>query len=183
MAFLGLLLGSPNVLAQGFSGTALQFPPYILIRQADGSFASKVVVSPSTNVVVPVTALNNNVQSEVPLLNFATSADIAQITGDISQARTAIDQLRATFDQLNYFIARDRERLAQGVALASAVTIVPPNPGDRFSLTFSGADYNGHSAVSGSVAYRVNENVLVFGAYARSEQQNLVKGGVSFSIK
>ena len=41
--------------------------------------------------------------------------------------------------QLIFFAERDARRAREGTVLASAITILPPNAGDRFALTFSGA--------------------------------------------
>jgi hypothetical protein len=70
----------------------------------------------------------------------------------------------------------------ESAALASAITIMAPNPGDRFSLTFSGAGTEGYGAgaISGSV--RISSQALAFGGYARSDHSNLVKGGMSLSF-
>ena len=84
--------------------------------------------------------------------------------------------------QLNNQIAHNRSIAAQGIALSSAITIMPPNPGDRFSLTFGGAGFDGEGAGSVSVTYKPANQFLVFGGYARSSGENLVKGGVSFSF-
>jgi hypothetical protein len=79
-------------------------------------------------------------------------------------------------------INQNRSSASQGIALAGAMTIIPPNPGDRFSLTISGAgfDSQGAGAVSGS--YRVAERVLLSAGYGRSSNFNFAKGGVSFSF-
>jgi hypothetical protein len=70
----------------------------------------------------------------------------------------------------------------ESAALSSAMTIMAPNPGDRFSLTFSGSgtDNYGAAAISGTV--RITNQALAFGGYARSDHSNLVKGGVSLSF-
>ncbi|MCE4223392.1 hypothetical protein HCU64_06480 [Methylobacterium sp. C25] len=90
---------------------------------------------------------------------------------------------QARQDQFAFFMRRDFDRLSQGIALASALTVMPPNPGDRFAVTVSGAGFDGRGAGSISGTYRVREDILVFGGYARSETQNLVKGGATFSFR
>lgn len=67
--------------------------------------------------------------------------------------------------------------------LSSAISILPPNAGDRFALTFSGAATDGQGAGSVSVSYRVGNDALVFGGLAVSQTQALAKGGVSFSFR
>jgi hypothetical protein len=79
-------------------------------------------------------------------------------------------------------LAQLRSHVAQGIAMSSAVTIVPPNPGDRFSLTLGGSGYDSEGAGSATATYRAADRVLLFGGYARSASQNLFKGGVSFSF-
>jgi hypothetical protein len=87
-----------------------------------------------------------------------------------------------TAAQINAAISASESRASQGVAMAAAMTILPPNPGDRFSLTFSGADFNSEGAGSVTGTYRVADRVLLFVGYGRSSSMNLVKGGVSFSF-
>jgi hypothetical protein len=94
-----------------------------------------------------------------------------------------VNAMQSREQQFAFFMRRDFDRLAQGVALASALTVMPPNAGDRFALTVSGAGFDGRGAGAISGTYRVNEDVLVFGGYARSADQNLVKGGATFSFR
>jgi YadA-like C-terminal region. len=100
--------------------------------------------------------------SYVPLSAFASSADVAQLT---------------------YFMRRDAQRVSEGIALASALTVLPPEPGDRFAVTVSAAGFDSEVAGSVSVSYRPAPGVILFGGYARSQTQNLYKGGASFSFK
>ncbi len=109
----------------------------------------------------------------LPLSAFASSQDLS----------TGLAQLRPDVAQLRSDVAQLRSRAAQGIALSAAMTIVPPNAGDRFSLTFSGASYDSEGAGSATATYRAADRILVFGGYARSTSQNLFKGGVSFSFK
>jgi hypothetical protein len=85
--------------------------------------------------------------------------------------------------QLAFLARRDAARAIEGVALSSAITILPPNPGDRLALTFSGAAGEGQGAASVSMSYRVTQDALVFGGVAVSQRQALAKGGVSFSFR
>ena len=78
---------------------------------------------------------------------------------------------------------RNNRRMTEGIALSAAVVIMPPNPGDRFSLTFGGSGFNGQGAGTISASMRLHERALVFVGYGRSSTQTLVKGGVSFSFK
>jgi hypothetical protein len=78
---------------------------------------------------------------------------------------------------------RNNRRMTEGIALSAAVVIMPPNPGDRFSLTFGGSGFNGQGAGTISASMRLHERALIFVGYGRSSTQTLVKGGVSFSFK
>ena len=85
--------------------------------------------------------------------------------------------------QLNYFARRDAQRAEQTSVLAAAITIVPPNPGDRFSLTISGAANGDFGAGSLTASYRATDSLLVFGGLAQGQSQTRVKGGASFSFR
>lgn len=80
-------------------------------------------------------------------------------------------------------VQRGYDRLAESVALSSAMTVVPPNSGDRFSVTLGGGGFENKAAGAITVTGRVTEQMLVYGGYARSETQNAWKGGASFSFK
>jgi hypothetical protein len=114
-------------------------------------------------------------QNSLAQLNANTQNSLAQLNNTLGQLSNTQNQI---MDQIN----QNRSSASQGIALAGAMTIIPPNPGDRFSLTFSGAgfDSQGAGAVSGS--YRVAERVLLFAGYGRSSNFNFAKGGVSFSF-
>jgi hypothetical protein len=116
-----------------------------------------------------------NTQNSLAQLNANTQSSLAQLSNTLGQLSNTQNQI---MNQIN----QNRSSASQGIALAGAMTIIPPNPGDRFSLTFSGAgfDSQGAGAVSGS--YRVAERVLLFAGYGRSSNFNFAKGGVSFSF-
>lgn len=78
---------------------------------------------------------------------------------------------------------RNVDRYVESSALASAMTILPPNAGDRFAVTVSGSAVESSGAGSVSVSVRLNEQALAFAAYARSQNMNAFKGGVSLSFK
>lgn len=75
------------------------------------------------------------------------------------------------------------DRFREGIALAGAVNVLPPNPGDRFAVSFGGAGYDGVGAGSVAISARINEDTLAYVGYARGPTQNLVKGGVGFSFR
>ena len=66
--------------------------------------------------------------------------------------------------------------------MAGSFTIIPPNAGDRFSISLGGSGFDGESAGSVTATYRVAERVFLFGGYARSYGMNMIKAGISFSI-
>ena len=88
----------------------------------------------------------------------------------------------ASQQDLSNGLSQLRSRIDQGVSLSAAMTIVPPNPGDRFSLTFGGAGYDSEAAGAATATHRAADRILLFGGYGRSASQNLFKGGVSFSF-
>jgi hypothetical protein len=106
--------------------------------------------------------------------------DSQQFANSIYNA--AIGTMSQDVGNLSTLIDRDNEALSAGIAMASALTILPPNPGDRFSLTFGGAGFNGQGAGAITATARLSENALIFVGYARSQAQYLIKGGISFSI-
>lgn len=75
------------------------------------------------------------------------------------------------------------DRFREGIALAGAINVLPPNPGDRFAVSFGGAGYDGSGAGSVAVSARINESTIAYVGYARGPTQNLVKGGVGFSFR
>ncbi|KQO66051.1 hypothetical protein ASF22_05125 [Methylobacterium sp. Leaf87] len=78
---------------------------------------------------------------------------------------------------------RFADRFREGIALAGAINVLPPNPGDRFAVSFGGAGYDGTGAGSVAISARINESTLAYIGYARGPTQNLVKGGVGFSFR
>jgi hypothetical protein len=111
-----------------------------------------------------------------------TDSKIAGVNGGgVSQASLS-QQLVAVSYGFDNAIRRQNSFLSQGIAMASAIEILPPNPGDRFSVNVGGAGYNGQGAGSVSATVRVTDNILGYVGYARSLNQNLVKGGFSISI-
>lgn len=83
----------------------------------------------------------------------------------------------------NAAIGRNRVLMLQGVALASAFNVTPPNPGDRFSLNFGAAAFQGEAAGSVSVAWQVLPRAMLYTGVAQSSGQTVMKGGMSFSLQ
>lgn len=114
--------------------------------------------------------------------NTYTDSKIIDVNGGgVSQANLSqqLAYVSAGFDNA---IRRQNSFLSQGIAMASAIEVLPPNPGDRFAINVGGSGYNGQGAGSVSATVRVADNVLGYVGYARSLNQNLVKGGFSISI-
>jgi hypothetical protein len=126
---------------------------------------------------------NSFATTSLQLGSFASANDVQALSQNIDNSNQNIQNQLYQVYLSNQSIQNELSRLSEGVALASALTILPPNPGDRYNITFSGAGYNLKAAVSVSGSYRFNEQALLFAAYARSQTENLVKGGVSFSFK
>lgn len=120
--------------------------------------------------------------SSLPLSAFASSSDIAALNTRIDNL-SAISPSFVALAALANQLQRNLDRQREGTALAGALTILQPNPGDRFAVTFSGAGYEGTAAGSASVSMRIGEDAVAFVGYARSQNQNLVKGGIGFSIR
>lgn len=123
-AALLLLIGEPAY-GQTFQFPAMVplTPEYVVTQQM---FRFIYPQSPSGGFV-------DVLQQSRPLSDFASSAELAQ--------RSAL---------FAHQMRRDFNRLSEGIALSAAVTILPPNPGDRFALTLSGTSYEGHGAASAS---------------------------------
>jgi hypothetical protein len=100
----------------------------------------------------------------------------------LAPTNAAVAAQGATIASMISAIENNRRTIQESAALASAITIMPPEKGDRFSLTVSGADANGYGAGSISGTYRITERMLAFGGYARSSTQNLGKAGLSMSF-
>lgn len=173
-----LLMGGAH--AQGINGFQALQPD---LRFGGDPFYSSVT-QPATDAYILTT--------RAPIFRDGATGTVAPGDGIGNRQFVSIDQfasvqqvnaLQSREQQFAFFMRRDFERLAQGVALASALTVMPPNAGDRFAVTVSGAGFDGRGAGAISGTYRVNEDVLVFGGYARSADQNLVKGGATFSFR
>lgn len=122
----------------------------------------------------------------LPVSAFASQQDLnnglTELSNGQAQLNNTLTQLTSAQNQLANMINQQRSRDAQGAALAGAMTIISPNNGDRFSLTISGAGFDGEGAGAVTVTYRPTPWALMFVGYARSSDLNMAKGGVSFSF-
>jgi hypothetical protein len=105
----------------------------------------------------------------LPLSSFASAADVTALQG----------QMAALQGQMIAF----QKQAIEMSAVAASFTILPPNPGDRFSLNFGTAGGDGVAAGSVSGTYRLTGNTLIFGGYARGATQSMAKGGMSLSFR
>lgn len=136
-----------------------------------GSFAGQAP-DPQTDFVETARIVNgvrSNAVGTIPISEFQPAGQVAP--------QAAVQPLIA-----DPGIGATTNKLYQGVSLAAAMTLIPPNPGDRFSVSFGSADFAGKKALSGTFAYRVTGRTLLYAGYARSSSEDLAKAGVSFSI-
>lgn len=68
-------------------------------------------------------------------------------------------------------IDRLADRFREGIALAGAIKVLPPNPGDRFAVSSGGAGYDGAGAGSVSISARINDDTLANVGYARGRHR------------
>jgi hypothetical protein len=175
---------SPSSRAQGFAGATTSQ----VTDSFNGPVSEPIVVLPNNDYVLVdrnPTGLNGTPGTTyaISVKDFATNADLNNAVAQVNaQIAGLTQQIKNLTNQLNYSAAQDRARAAQGVALAGAFTILPPEPGDRFSISVNGAGFAGQGAGSVSATYRVADKVLLYGGYARSNQYNMVKGGLSLSF-
>ncbi len=80
-------------------------------------------------------------------------------------------------------LQRTADRFREGIALAGAVNVLPPNAGDRFAVSVGGAGYDGTGAGSVAISMRITEDTLAYVGYARGPTQSLVKGGIGMSFR
>lgn len=146
-------LASPRAHAQGFSGSQ-QVPASAF---NNGTFRA---MTPADSVTIYQPSNSGSIYG-IRLSDFASAQDLAAA---------------------NATIGRTRVLLVQGVALAGAFNIAPPNPGDRFAVSFGTAGFQGEAAGSVGLSYRLTPSVTLFGGYAQSAGPALVKGGLSISL-
>lgn len=92
-------------------------------------------------------------------------------------------QLSITLAGIAARLDRFSDRFREGIALAGSINVLPPNPGDRFAVSFGGAGYDGAGAGSVAVSARLREDIIAYGAVARGPTQTLVKGGFGISFR
>lgn len=173
----GLLVWSAGAQAQGlaFSDASAVFgpPPFLGYYRSPPGGTPVATTSTFVPVVLASPSLNTPAQGGYISVQDLLTATPNQNAGMNSAGLIAIA------NRLDRFADRFRE----GIALAGAINVLPPNPGDRFAVSFGGAGYDGTGAGSIAISARINENTLAYVGYARGPTQNLVKGGVGFSFR
>ncbi|WP_284211432.1 YadA-like family protein [Methylobacterium brachythecii] len=74
-----------------------------------------------------------------------------------------------------------RDRFREGIALAGAINVLPPEPGRKLNISFGGAGYDGAGAASIAISARISENTIGYVGVAQGPTQTLVKGGFGWS--
>lgn len=166
----------PLALASFFlasGGAQAQSLTYVNNSPFTANQISGQLVDPS-RTFVQVTGPDDRFQNGNQTYSFIRLSDLqASLQGPTSQSLITIAN---RLDRL-------ADRFREGIALAGAINVLPPNPGDRFAVSFGGAGYDGTGAGSVAVSARINESTIAYVGYARGATQNLVKGGVGFSFK
>lgn len=109
---------------------------------------------------------------------FVSVANLIAAGGGVTQGQMSV-ALAGIAARLDRFSSQFRE----GIALAGSINVLPPNPGDRFAVSFGGAGYDGAGAGSVAVSARLRDDIIAYGAVARGPTQTLVKGGFGISFR
>lgn len=178
----GLVVGIGALLSAGFAN-AQQLP----IVQAYSPAGSGAFIDPGSqflafNVARPDSGpgVYQIAARSVALPDFATyigqQLGTPQVGAEVQRNSAALVSIASRLDRFT-------DRFREGIALAGAINVLPPNPGDRFAVSFGGAGYDGAGAGSIAISARLNDNTIAYLGYARGPTQNLVKGGVGFSFR
>lgn len=160
-----------DAVAIGIAGTSRPFATGAFLPLSDFA-SSQDLLTTNQNVT--------SLQSGLAL----TNQNVQALTQADQMLNSAILQNTQAIASLNQQVRHAESHASQGIAAVSSLTVVPPNPGDRFSVTFGGGDYGSEGGGGISFAYRPPEmqNMTVFAGYAHTMDANLFKGGVSFSF-
>ncbi|MCP1558593.1 hypothetical protein M2440_002923 [Methylorubrum extorquens] len=135
-----------------------------------------------TRAYVGVSEYNNTVIGSPNLRNGDGLVSVADLlaasggTGTSPALSYSLVGIAARLDRLT-------DRFREGIALAGSINVLPPNPGDRFAVSFGGAGYDGAGAGSVAFSARLDESTLAYVGVARGPTQTLVKGGVGLSFR
>jgi hypothetical protein len=179
---------NPSSISPQYGNSCINNPACVTSGPISPNAAFNTLVQPAPGSGTPYEAQFGNVNvldygnSIYNAANAYTDSKIASVNGGGVSQSSLSQQLAFVSSGFDNAIRRQNTFLSQGIAMASAIEILPPNPGDRFAINVGGAGYNGQGAGSVSATVRVADNVLGYVGYARSLNQNLVKGGFSVSI-
>lgn len=76
---------------------------------------------------------------------------------------------------------RLRNRFCDGVALAGAINVLPPEAGRHINISVGGAGYQGAGAASIAVSARLGIDTIAYVGVARGPTQTLANGGLGWS--
>lgn len=113
-----------------------------------------------------------------PGYGLVSVTDLLAASGGASRA-----DLSATLVGVATRLDRLADRFREGIALAGAINVLPPNPGDRFAVSFGGAGYDGAGAGSFAISARLTDSAIAYAGVARGPTQTLVKGGFGLSFR
>lgn len=190
--------------AQSFSGTTVS--PYT--GCCNGGFTGPVVDSDTVLINRLVDTVYRS--ATIPIGSFASRQDLQNVQlqpgpqgpagpqgvagalgpagpegaqGPAGPAGSSGETNSAALVAIARIVQRNTDRLNEGIAMAGSFNIMTPNPGDRFALSAGGAGYAGTGAGSIAASARITEDVIAYVGYARSANQNMVKGGIGISIR
>lgn len=161
-------------LAVGVSGAQAQS---LAVVPQNTSAGLPAVIDPATQFL----AFNRAVPggTEIGSASVALPAFTEYLRGQIGQPAPMSVDLAGIANRID----RLSNRFAEGIALAGSINVLPPNPGDRFAVSFGGAGYDGAGAGSVAVSARLREDIIAYGAVARGPTRTLVKGGLGLSFR
>lgn len=145
-----------------------QFPTRFDGQAVDPSrtfIQTQTISAPGARDAVPAYVRLSDFYASLPVGGGAGS-------GDASSAALAVIAAR---------LDRASDRFREGIALAGAINVLPPEPGRKINISVGGAGYDGAAAASIAVAARINESTVGYVGVARGPTQTLVKGGFGWS--
>lgn len=165
----------------------------------NGGFAGPIVDTDTVAVNRTVGTVQNTVV--IPIGSFASKQDLQNVSllpgpqgpagpqgttgaqGPAGPSGPPGETNSAALVAIARIVQRNTDRLNEGIAMAGSFNIMMPNPGDRFAISAGGAGYAGAGAGSVAASARISEDVIAYLGYARSANQNMVKGGIGISIR
>ena len=173
-----------NAEAQSFSAAP--------VNPVTGGFNSPSFTGPvldTDQVLINRTIANIPRTASIDLGFFASKQDLQNLQlqagpqGPAGPAGAPGETNSAALVAIARLVQRNTDRLREGVAMAGSFNVMMPNPGDRFAISVGGAGYAGTGAGSIAASARLTEDVTAYIGYARSSNENMVKGGLGVSFK